>query len=165
MNVLRQQFKNCLSTWCAEAWSHKASGRPSPYRSGIHCTLFMNAQEAEPERHEDAWARIRGADGILVPGGFGSRGVEGKIAAACYAREHAVPYLGICLGMQIAVGTPGRHPHPGHITCAVYYDDRERRTHLITLCGWATSHPVHARAVAACLWCFEASWLWDASLV
>ena len=50
-----------------------------------------------------AWARIRGADGILVPGGFGSRGVEGKIAAAKYAREHGRPYLGICLGMQIAV--------------------------------------------------------------
>ena len=43
------------------------------------------------------------ADGILVPGGFGSRGVEGKITAAKYAREHKVPYLGICLGMQIAV--------------------------------------------------------------
>ena len=43
------------------------------------------------------------AQGILVPGGFGDRGIEGKIVAARYAREHAVPYLGICLGMQIAV--------------------------------------------------------------
>ncbi len=43
------------------------------------------------------------ADGILVPGGFGNRGVEGKITAAKYAREHNVPYLGICLGMQTAV--------------------------------------------------------------
>jgi CTP synthase len=43
------------------------------------------------------------ADGILVPGGFGDRGIEGKILAARYAREHKVPYLGICLGMQIAV--------------------------------------------------------------
>lgn len=42
-------------------------------------------------------------DGILVPGGFGNRGIEGKIAAAHYARTHNVPYLGICLGMQIAV--------------------------------------------------------------
>ena len=40
--------------------------------------------------------------GILIPGGFGSRGVEGKILAATYAREHNIPYLGICLGMQIA---------------------------------------------------------------
>ena len=43
------------------------------------------------------------ADGILVPGGFGDRGIEGKIAAAKYARENDVPYFGICLGMQIAV--------------------------------------------------------------
>lgn len=46
---------------------------------------------------------LRGHDGILVPGGFGNRGIEGKILAARYAREKRVPYLGICLGMQIAV--------------------------------------------------------------
>lgn len=45
----------------------------------------------------------QGADGILVPGGFGDRGVQGKIIAAKYARENNVPFLGICLGMQIAV--------------------------------------------------------------
>ena len=42
------------------------------------------------------------ADGIIVPGGFGGRGIEGMILAARYAREHHVPYFGICLGMQIA---------------------------------------------------------------
>ena len=46
---------------------------------------------------------LQGANGILVPGGFGDRGVEGKILAAKYARENSVPFLGICLGMQIAV--------------------------------------------------------------
>lgn len=46
---------------------------------------------------------IQGADGVLVPGGFGDRGVQGKILAAKYARENKVPFLGICLGMQIAV--------------------------------------------------------------
>lgn len=46
---------------------------------------------------------FQGADGVLVPGGFGDRGVQGKILAAKYARENRVPYLGICLGMQIAV--------------------------------------------------------------
>lgn len=46
---------------------------------------------------------MKDSDGILVPGGFGERGVEGKIIAAQYAREHDIPYLGICLGMQIAV--------------------------------------------------------------
>jgi CTP synthase len=46
---------------------------------------------------------LKGIDGLLVPGGFGSRGIEGKIAAARFAREEKIPYLGLCLGMQIAV--------------------------------------------------------------
>ncbi len=50
-----------------------------------------------------------GLDGILVPGGFGSRGIDGMILAAQYAREHRIPYLGICLGMQIAVIEFARH--------------------------------------------------------
>lgn len=50
-----------------------------------------------------AWVSMKEADGILVPGGFGTRGVEGMIAAAKFAREGQVPYLGICLGMQVAV--------------------------------------------------------------
>lgn len=46
---------------------------------------------------------MKAADAVVVPGGFGDRGVEGKIIAAKYARENKIPYLGICLGMQIAV--------------------------------------------------------------
>lgn len=53
--------------------------------------------------------KLAGASGILVPGGFGDRGTEGMILAAQYAREHRVPYLGICLGMQIAVIEFARH--------------------------------------------------------
>ncbi|CAL9128282.1 unnamed protein product, partial [Musa textilis] len=60
------------------------------------------AKEA-PESYKAAWKLLKGADGILVPGGFGDRGVKGKILAATYARQNKVPYLGICLGMQIAV--------------------------------------------------------------
>ena len=52
--------------------------------------------------YDDAWKILKAADGILVPGGFGNRGVEGKIAAANYARVNNVPYLGVCLGLQIA---------------------------------------------------------------
>ena len=48
-------------------------------------------------------AALAGMDAILVPGGFGERGIEGKIEAVRYAREHGVPYLGICLGMQLAI--------------------------------------------------------------
>ncbi len=54
------------------------------------------------DRYEEAWKILKEADGILVPGGFGNRGVEGKIAAANYARVNRVPYLGVCLGLQIA---------------------------------------------------------------
>ena len=54
------------------------------------------------DKHDEAWDLLRAADGILVPGGFGIRGVEGKIAAANYARTNNVPYLGVCLGLQIA---------------------------------------------------------------
>jgi CTP synthase len=49
------------------------------------------------------WEEVRQADGILVPGGFGSRGIEGKLQAAKYARENKVPYFGLCLGMQLMV--------------------------------------------------------------
>ncbi|XP_068636881.1 uncharacterized protein [Aristolochia californica] len=56
-----------------------------------------------PDVHETAWNLLKGVDGVLVPGGFGDRGVQGKILAAKYARENNIPFLGICLGMQIAV--------------------------------------------------------------
>lgn len=58
---------------------------------------------------EKAWEALKGADGILVPGGFGIRGTEGKIMAAKYARENKVPYLGICLGLQIMTIEYARH--------------------------------------------------------
>ncbi len=57
----------------------------------------------------EAVSELAECDGILIPGGFGVRGIEGKIRAAQYAREHGVPYLGICLGMQIAVADFARH--------------------------------------------------------
>ncbi|MGB2070014.1 MAG: glutamine hydrolyzing CTP synthase [Poseidonia sp.] len=56
----------------------------------------------DKDEHTAAWKALRDADGVLVPGGFGDRGVEGKIKAAHYARTEDVPYLGICLGLQIA---------------------------------------------------------------
>jgi CTP synthase len=58
---------------------------------------------------QEAQARLGGADGILVPGGFGGRGIEGKIRAVQVARERGIPYLGVCLGMQIAVCEFARH--------------------------------------------------------
>jgi CTP synthase len=62
------------------------------------------------EQAEDDWERIlEGLHGIIVPGGFGYRGVEGKVRAAQFAREHKVPYLGLCLGMQVMCIEFARH--------------------------------------------------------
>jgi len=65
--------------------------------------------DAEQIERDGAAAHFAGADAILVPGGFGDRGIEGKIQAVQYAREQKVPYFGICLGMQCAVIEYARH--------------------------------------------------------
>ncbi len=59
---------------------------------------WVHASDLEKDK---GWDIVQSADGIIVPGGFGSRGIEGKIMAARYARERKVPYLGLCLGMQV----------------------------------------------------------------
>jgi CTP synthase len=102
-----------------EALTH--AGIHTRTRVKIH---FVEAQQLERE----GTACLKGMDAILVPGGFGDRGIEGKVAAARHARVHGVPYLGICLGLQVAViefarnaaGLEGAHstefcrdtPHP-----------------------------------------------------
>jgi len=68
-----------------------------------NCKINIRRIDAEELEKKGGLARLKGLDGILVPGGFGDRGTEGKIAAARYAREHKVPYYGLCLGLQIAV--------------------------------------------------------------
>ena len=65
--------------------------------------------DSEKLTDEEAQEELAACDGILIPGGFGVRGIEGKILASRYARENQVPYLGICLGMQIAVCDFARH--------------------------------------------------------
>ncbi|EGW19621.1 MULTISPECIES: CTP synthase [Methylobacter] len=97
--------------------------------AGIRTRTKVNIVYIDSEMIEDEGvARLKGIDAILVPGGFGERGVEGKIATVKYARENKIPYLGICLGMQVAViefardaaGLEGAHsteflpksPHP-----------------------------------------------------
>ncbi|HEY3318844.1 MAG TPA: CTP synthase, partial [Coriobacteriia bacterium] len=67
---------------------------------------WVDAESLTPEETEDVLASM---DGILVPGGFGIRGIEGKVRAAKYARENLVPYFGICLGLQVAVVEFARH--------------------------------------------------------
>ncbi len=78
---------------------------------GIANKVKVNLQwiKAQIFEEEDPTPLLDGVDGILVPGGFGERGIEGKIKAATYAREHKVPYFGICLGMQMAVVEAARN--------------------------------------------------------
>ncbi|XP_020587772.1 CTP synthase isoform X2 [Phalaenopsis equestris] len=71
--------------------------------------LEDESARSTPQAHAAAWKTIEGCSCILVPGGFGDRGVPGMILAAKYARENKVPYLGICLGMQISVIEFSRH--------------------------------------------------------
>ncbi|MFC4447635.1 glutamine hydrolyzing CTP synthase [Halorussus aquaticus] len=97
--------------------------------AGLEKSVDVNVRWVDSEKMaEDHEERLHGADGIVVPGGFGSRGTEGKIEAIRYARENGVPYLGLCLGFQLAVveyarnvlGLEGAHsaeieedtPHP-----------------------------------------------------
>jgi CTP synthase len=72
--------------------------------AGIKTRTKVNINYIDSEDIERDGTRVlESADAILVPGGFGERGVEGKIRTVQYARENKVPYLGICLGMQVAV--------------------------------------------------------------
>ena len=75
------------------------------HETRVNCH-YMDAEELQKHSLAD---RFRGIDAILVPGGFGERGVEGKIAAIQYAREHKIPFFGICLGLQVAVIEFARH--------------------------------------------------------
>jgi len=79
--------------------------------AGVHhgCKVEVNWVDSESVGDPDLAATLEQASGILIPGGFGGRGIEGKIRAAQIAREHKIPYLGICLGMQVAVCEFARH--------------------------------------------------------
>ena len=81
--------------------------RHAGFHHNVHIDIhWIDSEGITPETAETV---LSGLDGILVPGGFGSRGIEGMILAAQYAREHGIPYFGICLGMQIAVIEFARH--------------------------------------------------------
>jgi CTP synthase len=83
--------------------SYKSLNEALVHGGGAHNTrVLLDYVDSENVEKEGGEALIEGADGILIPGGFGQRGVEGKIKAIKYARENKVPFLGICLGMQLA---------------------------------------------------------------
>jgi CTP synthase len=112
------------------------------YHGGVpnNCRVNLLFIDSETITSENAAKILKEADGVLVPGGFGGRGVEGKILAAQFARENKVPYFGICLGMQIAVIEFARNiahmekanssefdkdtPYPVIYLMTEWYDDR-----------------------------------------
>jgi CTP synthase len=81
--------------------------RHAGYKHG--CPIDIDWVDSETLDDDEVRERVAAADGILIPGGFGVRGIEGKIEAARIAREERIPFLGICLGMQMAVAEFARH--------------------------------------------------------
>ncbi len=120
-----------------EALTH--GGIPNDCRVNLK---FIDSEKISPENCAET---LSSADGILIPGGFGSRGVEGKICAARYARENKIPFFGICLGMQLAVaeyartmlGLEGANsaefdehtPHPVIYLMKEWYDEKSNILH------------------------------------
>jgi CTP synthase len=88
----------------SEALRHAASSKDSTVEID-----WIDSEQVEGSDGDSVRERLEQADGILIPGGFGGRGIEGKIAAARVAREQGIPYLGICLGMHVAVAEFARH--------------------------------------------------------
>ncbi len=104
-----------------EALKHAANNQ------GVKVELaWVHSAELEKGR---GWDKVYEADGIVVPGGFGERGIEGKVQTARYAREHKIPYLGLCLGMQLMVVEFARHIYGNEIANSTEFDQ-------------GTSHPV-----------------------
>lgn len=86
--------------------------------------LDSDSMRTDPAKYEASWAMVKGSDGVLVPGGFGDRGVEGKIACAKWARENKKPYLGVCLGFQARL-----------LACKRSY------AHECPSCSWMSARP------------------------
>lgn len=97
--VLSDAYVSVIEAVKYSAWSQGAEPR-------IH---WLSAENYEGKGAKKNLEALSGYDGVIVPGGFGTRGVEGKLAVIKYARENALPYLGLCYGMQLAVVEFARH--------------------------------------------------------
>ena len=96
--------------------------------AGAHLDVRVNIKWVDSEKIEEEGAAkfIKGCDGVLVPGGFGERGIEGKIKAIEYARKEKIPFLGICLGMQLSIIEYGRNVLGIEDATSVEFDDKTK---------------------------------------
>ncbi len=105
--------------------------------------------DAEELKNEDPEALLGGVDGILVPGGFGERGTEGKILAIRHARETKVPYLGICLGMQMAVVEFARNVAGLANACSSEFDPQGEQPVIALMTEWLDGEKLQKRDMNA----------------
>ncbi|HEX2200523.1 MAG TPA: CTP synthase [Gammaproteobacteria bacterium] len=107
---------------------------------GLRTRTKVNLAYVDSERIErEGTACLEGMDAILVPGGFGGRGIQGKIETARFAREHAIPYLGICLGMQIAVIEFARNKAGLHGAHSTEFNPKTPHPVLALVTEWTTA--------------------------
>ncbi|HDH91333.1 MAG TPA: CTP synthase [Candidatus Aenigmarchaeota archaeon] len=106
------------------------------HHAAVNQNLQMNIMLVEAEKVEKDPSVLGGAHGILVPGGFGKRGIDGKIAAARYARENNVPYFGICLGMQVAVIEFARNVCKLHEANSTEFDPQTKEPVICLMTEW-----------------------------
>ena len=105
--------------------------------AGIHGGNNIVVDYIDSERLEiEGISCLENADGILIPGGFGPRGIEGKIMAVNYARTHLVPYLGICLGMQVAVIEYARNEMSMHGANSTEFDETSEHPVIALITEW-----------------------------
>ncbi len=100
----------------------------SCYHQGRHLKVVWIDSEKLERKNKKTWKDLKSCAGIVVPGGFGIRGTEGKIAAAKYARENKIPYLGLCLGMQIMSIEYARHITGNNKLTSEEFDEDEKLT-------------------------------------
>jgi CTP synthase len=107
---------------------------------GLRTRTKVNLAYVDSERIErEGTGCLEGIDAILVPGGFGGRGIQGKIETARFAREHAIPYLGICLGMQIAVIEFARNKAGLHGAHSTEFNPKTPHPVLALVSEWTTA--------------------------
>ena len=120
------------------------------YHGGIANEVKVNLSWVESEifEKEDPTSYLQNVDGILVPGGFGERGAEGKIAAVTYARENKIPYFGICFGMQMACIEAARNLAGIKNATSTEFDEKAKEPVVGLMTEWLKGNQLEKREAA-----------------